>query len=910
MSADARFNLEAAIAAWRRFWMTERSISVEDADELESHLHDEMDTLVGRGLEPAAAFHEAVQRLGDYATLERAYRRVYWKKAHAERRLALELRWRLSMLKNYLTTAFRSLMKRKFFSMLNLGGLALGIASCLLIFQYVAFERSFDAFHANADHLYRITRTPVIDGAARDTDAKTWRQMGPAFAADIPEIQDFARYAGMRVGATVATLGETGEHKVFMEHGLAHTDPAFLRMFSFPLLQGDAATALTEPGTLLLSASMAHKYFGTTAPLGKALRVRNQDYTVRGVFEDVPENSHLQFDFLLPMDDLLQGPEYQGTNGWTWANFSTYVQLSPDADVDTMSRRLSQSVINNVGGVMDSTFYRIGLQPLQAIHLRSAGFGDVALSRGLKGSDYKTLYFLSLVALFILVIAWINHVNLSTARALDRAKEVGVRKAAGARRSQIVSQFLFESALVNGAALALAVGLSMLLRPFVNAWAGVTLTMEVWRDPRFWGVFVAIFGAGALVSSLYPAFVLSSYRPIAVLKGRLGALASGLLLRKALVVFQFAASMALLTGTYVVYLQVHHMRSRDLGFDLDQTLVVKGPQLMEPDVDEAAAINTFKQEVSQHAAIRRVAVSSTVPGGGFSAGLVMSRQNAAPTDRVKIKASFIDDDFLETYGVELRAGRTFSPSLATDQEEALLINEAAARMLGFDTNEAALGGKIVLYFGENPVYTVVGVVEDVNWMSVAAEVDPAVFGFSPRGGFYSIKVAAANVAEALETTRRVYDAVFPGNAFDYFFLDAYFNEQYQADQRFGALFGLFAGLALVVACLGLIGLAAFTAAQRTKEIGIRKVLGASAPGIARLLAVDYVKLVLVALVGATPLLYFAAEKWLSSFAARIEVSVWLFLTPGLVVLLVALLAVSYHTIRVALTNPARSLRYE
>ncbi len=812
------------------------------------------------------------------------------------------------MLKNYLTTAFRNLVKRKFFSALNVGGLALGMAACLLIYQYVAFELSYDAFHANAEHLYRITRTRVINGEAQGTDAKTWHGMGPAFAADLPEIQEYTRYSWARMSATVATLEATRENKVFMENKLAYADPAFLRMFSFPLLQGDPATVLTEPGTLLLSASMAQKYFGAANPIGKALRVMNQDYTVKGIFEDGPENSHLQFDFLLPIDDLLQSPQDQDTNGWTWANFSTYVHLTPGAEVDKLGRRLSEVVINNRGGVLDSTYYRIGLQALHDVHLGSADFGTVALSRGLKGSDYKTIYFLTVVALFILLIAWINYINLSTARALDRAKEVGVRKVAGARRSQIVSQFLFESALVNVIALALAVGLSMLLRPLVNELAGVTLTIEGWRDPRFWGGFLAVFGVGVLLVSLYPALVLSSYRPITVLKGRLRAITSGVSLRKVLVVFQFAASMALLTGTYVVYTQVHYMRDRDLGFDLDQTLVVKGPQLMEPGVDEMASINTFKQELNQYSAITQVAASSTVPGGGFSAGIVMSRPNVAPADRAKIKASFIDHNFLETYGIKVPAGRNFSPSLNT--EEALVINEAAARLLGFDTNEAALGGKVVLYFGSNPVYTVIGVVEDVNWMSVASEVDPAVFGFSPRGSFYSVKVNATNVAETLETIQRVYDAVFPGNAFDYFFLDTYFNEQYEADERFGVLFGLFALLAIVVACLGLMGLAALMAAQRTKEIGIRKVLGASVPGITKLLAIDYAKLVLVALVGTAPLMYFVAEKWLSSFATRIEVSLWLFLAPGLVVMLVALLAVSYHTIRVALTNPARSLRYE
>ncbi|MCH8961721.1 MAG: FtsX-like permease family protein, partial [Bacteroidetes bacterium] len=523
--------------------------------------------------------------------------------------------------------------------------------------------------------------------------------------------------------------------------------------------------------------------------------------------------------------------------------------------------------------------------------------------------NYKTVYFFTLVALFILIIAWVNYINLSTARAVERAKEVGVRKVAGARKGQIVLQFLFESALTNGIALALAVSLAVLGLPYLNDLAGAEITMSIWQNPWFWGSFLGVFVVGMLLSSLYPAFVLSAFKPVTVLKGRQGTAFSKNWLRRVLVVFQFAASIALLIGTYAVYTQVNYMRGLDLGIDIERMLVTQRPSIVDEDIDFVETREVLKAELAALPAVDAVTTSTTVPGGGFSLGTIARKESAPESEREMVNVTWINYNFLETYGFDFAAGRNFSEELSTDQEEAIIINETAVRAMGFASIDAALGERIVVGGGDN-THVIVGVLKDFNWMSAKQEIDPIMFLPTHGGRYYTMKVQTANLDETLAGVRHVYDAVFPGNPFDYFFVDRFFDEQYKADRQFGTLFGIFALFAVFVACLGLVGLAAITAAQRTKEIGVRKVLGASAGSIVHLLLLDFGKLVLAALVLTLPLTYFALDTWLAGFASRIDLTLWLFLIPGLVVMALALLTVSYHTSRAALTNPADSLRYE
>ncbi|MCG8607171.1 ABC transporter permease [bacterium] len=813
------------------------------------------------------------------------------------------------MLKNYLKIAFRNLVKRRFFSSLNILGLSIGMAACLLIFQYVAFEYSFDRFNVNKDHLYRVNMITKQNEVARDNEIYTYYGMGPAIAEQVPEIEGYTRVHPNWSAGTFVFRDAEGQQQAIKAKGIYFVDPAFLSLFTYPLTQGDPTSALKQPRTMLISESMVRRFFGDQDPVGRQLEViawTEGEYRITGVFKDVPKNSHFQFDFLLPIRDILEDDhgQYYG-QGWSWTNFYTYVQLKPDADLTAVASKFEQIVMENKQEQFNrgNISAEIQLQPLPDIHL----YSPTSATDVVQG-NYKTVYFFTIVALFILIIAWVNYINLSTARAVERAKEVGVRKAAGARRQQLVWQFLLEAVLMNGVALLLAIGLAWWLLPYLNQLAGVAIPNDIWLNPRFWGAFLAIFGVGAGLSTLYPAYILSSFEPTTVLKGQLHALTSRISLRKVLVVFQFAASMALLTGTYIVYSQVDYMRRLDLGIDLEQVLIVRRPPILQEGANFSEMKQTFEDELRKFPAIVKVAASTAIPGDGYTLGTSFRKESAQHSESAMCKVEWIDYDFLDTYGISVLAGRNFGPTFTADTS-AVLINETAALTLGFDTPTDAVGQSINIGGGRN-LHQVVGLTKDFNWMSVAQPTDPLLFLLTRTGRNFSIRLKSENLTETIANIREVYDKAFPGNPFDFFFLDAYFDQQYRADQRFGTLFGAFALLAILVACLGLIGLAAYTASQRTKEIGVRKVLGASLVAIVRLLISDFAKLVLLALALTIPLAYLGAEYWLTNFASRIDLSFWLFLIPGAVVFAFALFAVSYHTVRISMTDPVKSLRYE
>jgi putative ABC transport system permease protein len=813
------------------------------------------------------------------------------------------------MFRNYVTIAFRNLVKRRFFSSLNILGLSIGMAACLLIFQYVVFEYSFDRFNVHRENLYRVNMTTKQNGVTRDNEIYTYYGMGPAIAEQVPEVEAYARVHPNWSAGTFVFRDARGQEQAIKAEGVYFVDPSFLSLFTYPLVQGDITSALKEPRTMLLSEAMAQKFFGDQDPVGRQLDLvawTDGNYRITGVFKDVPENSHFQFDFLIPIRDILEDDhgQYQG-GGWNWTNFHTYVQLKPGTDLPAVASKFEQIVTENKLENFErrNISAEIELQSLLDIHL----YTSIPTTDVVQGS-YKTVYFFTIIAVFILIIAWVNYINLSTARAVERAKEVGVRKAAGAKRQQLVWQFLLEAILMNGVALLLAIGLTWLLLPYLNQLAGVAISNDTWRDPRFWAAFLAILGVGAGLSTLYPAYILSGFEPTTVLKGQLKALTSRVSLRKVLVVFQFAASMALLTGTYIVYSQVDYMRKLDLGIDLEQVMIVRRPPILQEGANFSEMKQTFEQELMKFPVIAEVAASTAIPGDGYTLGTSFRKGSAQPSESKMCKVEWIDYDFIDTYGISVLAGRNFGPTFTADTA-GVLINETAALTLGFDTPSEAVGQSVNIGGGNN-LHQVVGLTKDFNWMSVAQPTDPLLFLLTKTGRNFSIRLKSETLTKTIDTIRQVYDHVFPGNPFDFFFLDAYFDQQYRADQRFGTLFGAFALLAILVACLGLVGLAAYTASQRTKEIGVRKVLGASLATIVRLLISDFAKLVLLALVVTIPLAYFGAKYWLTNFASRIDLNVWLFLIPGAIVFTFALLAVSYHTTRISMTDPVKSLRYE
>ena len=906
MNNPDHFDLDKAIAAWRRTLVYNRAFLADDLDELEQHVRDQVAALRTQGLPDKEAFRQTMHEMGSYAEAETEYQKVYWGKRRRRRELLDELVWRLSMLKNYLKIAWRTLRRQKGYSLLNIAGLTLGMACCLLLFQYVAYETSYDEFHTKKEQIFRAAIEYTQRGVHQEVSPYVAPIFGPTMAHEVPGIARYARYHPNYGDAVISYQGADGD-RTFTERGALLVDSTFLSLFDYPLVRGDRSQALRRPQTLLMSETTARKYFGEEEAVGKTVAFTGWvqgTYTVAGVFEDLPPTSHLQFDVLLPMEDLLADERF-GNSPWGWTNFITYFELEPNADPAVVEAQITETYARYGAEhfARNQIQATASLTPLTDIHL-----GGRWVQATVTGNR-RTVYFFTLIGLITLVIALVNYVNLATARAMDRAREVGVRKVVGAQKRQLVSQFLMESALMNLLALGLAVGLSLVLLPVVNQVAGVEMARSLWLDGRFWAVFLGVFGAGALLSGLYPAFVLSSFRPVASLKGKGGG-ASRVSLRQGLVVVQFAASIALLAGTLIVQAQLHHMRSLDTGLDLEQVLIVEGPRVRAEGSDRSAEMATLKNELRHLPAVREAAFSRTTPGGGFDSYPRAYRATADPSTSQAIRMATIDANFASVYGLELAAGEGFREGMITPDSGAVpvLVNETLIQALGYASNEEAVGAWIRI--GTDSDFVIRGVFEDFLWSSARSEADAVMFLYGDRGGHISMKVSTTDLPETISAVEATYKALFPGNPFAYHFADAAFDAQYQADRRFATLFAGFAGIAILIACLGLFGLASFTAQQRTKEIGVRKVLGASVAGIFTLLSKDFLKLVALAFLIAAPLAYVAMQRWLEGFAYRIEIGPGLFVLTGALVLLIALATVSYQSIKAALADPVKSLRYE
>ncbi|RYF73128.1 MAG: FtsX-like permease family protein, partial [Cytophagaceae bacterium] len=542
------------------------------------------------------------------------------------------------------------------------------------------------------------------------------------------------------------------------------------------------------------------------------------------------------------------------------------------------------------------------LQPLRDIHLYSHYIGETE-----PNGDGKTTYLLLGIAFFIVIIAWVNYVNIATARAINRAKEVGVRKAVGSQRSQLVKQFMVESFLLNGLAVVLAFILVLITIPAFNSLSGQHLTFSLLASARFWLALLGLFVVGTFLSGVYPAFVLSGFRPVVVLKGRMVNTRQGILLRKGLVVFQFGASLFLLVGTMAVFRQIQFMREQKLGLNIDQTLVIR-PPIVRNDSTYMSQMKSFKDELLRQSAIKSITASTSIPGepvGWNAGGIRLKGQDESKAKQYRVIG--VDYDYMNAYGLKLVAGRNFAKSFGTDPS-AVIFNKMAIAQLGFQNPTEAIG-KEIEFWGKT--YTVVGVVDNFHQQSLREAFEPLILRLIPDvQGFFSVKIAPAESAKTLGTLQSAWNQFFPGNPFEYFFLDEHFADQYRADQRFGQVFGFFTGLAILVACLGLFGLASFTTVQRTKEIGIRKVLGASVGEILQLLYQEFAVLVAISFVVAAPLAWFAITSWRTSYAFRADLNGWLFILPFVGVLTIALLTVSFQTIKAALMNPVKSLQSE
>jgi putative ABC transport system permease protein len=800
------------------------------------------------------------------------------------------------MFRNYVLTTLRNISRRKGFSVLNVLGLSIGLAASLLIMQYVKDEFSYDDFHANKGNIYRVQYDRYRDNELVLQCATTFPKVAPALLADYPEVEKACRLY-LRYGGGVIRYEDTQ----MKEDNLFTADQSFFDIFSYPLLKGDRATALKEPNTAVVEEQTARKYFGDADPIGKRIRFGNsEEYEITGVIRS-PENSHLKFSFLFSYPTLVKLFGTDVEQAWGWYDFYTYIQLRRGSDPKALEAKFP-AFIKKYGPEGDDKKVKFSLQRLTDIHLNS----DLLQEARVNGNG-RSVYFLSIIAFFILVIAWVNYINLATARAVERAKEVGVRKAIGAGRVQLMGQFIAEALIINFGAVITAVALMSATIPLFNALSGKELTNSILAEPTLWYTAAALFLAGSALSGLYPAFVLSAYQPARVLKGSMKGTHEGLLLRKALVVMQFVASVSLIAGTLIVYRQLQFMQNRDLGVDIDQVLVINAPGVTDTGT-YVSQLRSFKSEVQRHPNVQSFTASSEVPGnliywtnGGKRVGgdqelpgIVMYRMG-------------IDPDFFDTYKNKILAGRVFSEDFTADTSNVIL-NRKAIEVLGFNTPENAIGGQVKI---GNDTLTVVGVVENYHQEGLKSSFRQTAFHLLPENhSYYSVKVEAKDLDQTLAYIKEKYSQQFPENPFDYFFLDTFFQRQYQADRQFGQVFGFFALLAIFVASLGLFGLASFTASQRTKEIGIRKVLGSTVPNIFLLLSKDFLKLVIIANGIAIPLVVYFMDKWLHTFAFRVDIGYWIFIVSAVLTLFIALITVSFQSIRAATANPVKSLRYE
>ena len=814
------------------------------------------------------------------------------------------------MIKNFFKIAWRNLKRHLSYSTINILGLALGIAACLLILQYVSFELSYEDFQVNKNRIYRVQQDRYDHGKLSTQWAAGAYAAGNSFKAAIPEIEDYAKV--VQSGRVVVQVNNQPLkiEKVF------YTSNSFFNIFTFPLIAGDKGSALKELNTAALSATTARKIFGSTDVVGKSIELNGRSrYTVAAVYKDPPVNTQLKPDLLLSYinfqkrttDSAGNGPE----NAWMWDGCLTYLLLRKDASAPVVEKKFAQVVEKTVApqfekfaGKFDKAHPMVvyKLQPITDIHL----YSHYMMEPGVTG-DGKTTYLLLGIALFIVVIAWVNYINLATARAITRAREVGVRKAIGSMRRQLIAQFLSESALLNGLAVILALLLVLIAIPGFNTLSGQQQSLTLFAHSSFWIGLAALFVIGVFFSGLYPAFVLSGFKPIEVLKAKAIGNKQSSLLRKSLVVFQFTASLFLLMGTISVYKQIQYMRKQSLGMDISETLVTSAP-IVGVDSTFMQKMNSFKDELRRETYIGDVAISTSIPGepvGWNAGGIKLVGQDDSKQNQYRVIG--VDYDYFKLYGLKTIAGREFSKQFGAD-DETVIFNRKAIEQLGFNKPEEALGKRID-FWGKQ--YTIVGVTDNFHQQSLREAFEPLIFRLIPDvNGYLSVKTQASAADKTVNIVKSAWNKFFPGNTFEYFFLDEHFDEQYQADRRFGKVFTLFTSLAILVACLGLFGLASFTTLQRTKEIGIRKVLGASVTTILRLLYREFAILLVIAFAIATPLAWISVSKWLNGYAFRINIQWAFFVLPFIAILLIAFITVSFQSVKAALANPVKSLRSE
>ncbi len=790
------------------------------------------------------------------------------------------------MFKNYLKTALRNLARHKGYSLINIVGFAIGIACCILILLWVQDELSFDRFHVNLDELYRVVEEQHYSDGTVFPIARTPYPAGRAFVEEYPEIVEFTHFSPY--GRTLIEYGE----KSFYERGIVFADPSFLKMFSFPLLEGDTNTALSDTNAILISEEMANKYFEGEDPIGQTLRMENEaDFHVSAVFENIPSNSHLQFDFLAPFETFMK------LSGWgmSWGNnsFYTYVRLAKNAQ----HQNVTSKIFAHLNKIYPESGTKFLLQPVKDIHLRS----DFAIDLGGKSENKaKYVYMFSVIAVFVLLIACMNFMNLTTARASRRSLEIGMRKVVGAHRANLIRQFLGESILISLLSLLIAVGLVLLVLPAFNNISGKDLSLNTMNLGLLASGLVGIALVTGILSGSYPALLLSAIKPIRIIKGFSKLSSGNSIFRKILVTCQFSLSIALIIGTFVVFRQLDFMQKKNLGYNQEHILYLAERGAFWENYD------TFKTELQRNSGIVGVTAASSIPTHTVTSTSGVDWEGKDPEFNVLFTQFNVDYDYFETLEMDMAQGRAFSRDFPTDATDAYILNETGARLTGM---EDPIGKTFTLWDKSGPI---IGIVKDYHFKSLHAKIEPLVLRMFRKDWhrYVIIRVKSDNMRSTLAAVERAYNRCHPGYPFEFQFLDEALNDLYSSDVRTGIVFRYFMFLAIFISCLGLFGLASFLADQRTKEIGIRKVLGASIPGIFLLLLKDFVKWVLLAGTISCPLAYYVMDGWLGNFAYRTDIALWIFLISGMLGLTVAVATVSYQSLKASIANPVDSLRYE
>ena len=809
------------------------------------------------------------------------------------------------MLRNYLKVAWRNLLRNKIFSFINISGLAIGLSCFLLISLYVLDELNYDRYNEKADRIYRINSDIRFGGGDLHMPV-TSDMMGQLLKKDYPQVEQYTRIYNSN-GNKLVKKGDT----YINEQKVAHVDSTFFDVFTLPAITGDTKTALNEPNSVVITESTAKKYFGTTDVVGKTIETndnKSTSYKITAVIRDIPMNSHFNFDFLFSMKNI-----NYGWGNLTSHNFHTYIVLKKGTDYKAFEKNF-ETYIEKYVLPFAKTFIHINsmdefrkagnkleysLIPLTRIHLYSDRSFELSA-----GGNVQYVYIFSAVALFILLIACINFMNLTTARSANRAREVGIRKVLGTERKNLITQFLTESTLMSILSLLIALAVAGLVLPLFNNVSNKSMHLSSLFSSLILPVLIVLPFVVGLIAGSYPAFFLSAFKPIEVLKGRLklGTKSGGL--RSILVVLQFTTSIMLIIGTIVIYKQLNYIQTKDLGYNKNQVLIINDAYALNDNV------TPFKNAVLQMNGVNGATISGFLP-------VTSSSRNdnsyfKSPTmdakDGMDMQAWRVDYDYIKVMGMQVMKGRNFSRDFGSDSS-GVIINETAAKLLAYDN---PLGEKL---YGPGPnnqptAYTIIGVVKNFNFESLRQNIGPLGFFLRYNPGMAAFKISTADVNNLVKQIENKWKVLAPGMPFSYRFLDDSFDEMYRTEQRVGKIAMIFSALAIFIACLGLFGLATFVAEQRSKEIGIRKVLGASVQGIVQLLSKDFVKLVIIAFVFATPIAWWAMNKWLNDFAYRVSLEWWIFVLAGLAALLIALATVSFQAIKAAITNPVKSLRTE